>query len=288
VRNFSDPFAKAVYETISAGTAGCDYLELRELYPEDPDDPGQLRNTLQELRASGAITSRQGRYWAAQDDQPPQPAAKAAHLYKVETTYGTKPGFIATTIKENTISGTKKDGTRARVFEAIKQVGQGSRESIAEATGLSLQAVANALASLKFDGKLQLVQKGNRSGSAVYAPADSGRNPGADIERAVKGKKAGKAARVSVKPAKPAKKAAKPRAAAPVPALQPAPVRPSVSLREAAQAALQVSPGGFRVGLFSDGTLSIVDADCEMQIDQAKTRALFSYLDQFQRMLGGV
>lgn len=282
MRHFSDPFAKAVYDTISGGTAGVTWPELQELHQDEPDDRGQLRNTLAELRAAGAITSHSGKYWAVEEAAAvaaPAPNAKGESIYAVD--HAASPAaaviFHRITTKEKDMSGTRTEGTRHRVFEALKQAGTGSRESIAEATGLSLQAVANALAGLKFDGKLVLAVKGHRGQGAVYAPAHSGRSPGVDIDRAAR--KAAKAVKAA-KAANP-KKATTARAAAPVPAVS-TPTR-------SAPAQFTGRPGeqGFRVGLFSDGTLSIIDADCEMQIDQNKTRALFNYLDTFQAMFTG-
>lgn len=63
------------------------------------------------------------------------------------------------------------------------------------------------------------------------------------------------------------------------------PIRPGAKTARPA-AAVPAPVEGFRVGLFNDGTLAIHDDDCEMQLDTAKTRALFAYLDTFQAMFG--
>lgn len=292
MRHFSDPFAKAVYDTISGGTAGVTWPELQELHQDEPDDRGQLRNTLAELRAAGAITSHSGKYWVVEEAvAAPAPASKVRHegIYAVDHAAGPAPTVIfhRITTKEQDMSGTNNEGVRARVFEALKKAGTGNRDDIAMATGLSLKAVSDALYGLKAEGKTRQIARASRGAPAVYAPADSGRSPGVDIDRAARrAAKAVKAAK-TVKPkkatkaaAKPARKPATARAAAPVPEV-PAPTR-SAPVR-----AVPAAPAGFRVGLFSDGTLSIVDADCEMQIDQNKTRALFNYLDTFQAMFTG-
>ena len=311
-RHFSDPYVERVFDAIKSARTGLQLIDIAAECPEEDKD--QLRHALQELRAADAITSFGGKYLgvagttAAPSPRAAAPPAPAKAQPVVPALPPAQSAPASTPIRqeihqENSMPKGQQIARESTIeprILALLSAGPCLVSTLVERDGgvHAARAIKNGVMRLRAKG--QIKNLGGTPHKTVYGLRSATLGEG-EIKRitqapspqvaSAKAKRQGELTAIRAQQMA----AALPRAEAGrdkagtgshydpiVAAARRLPVRTG----QPAQFSVRPGAQGFRVGLFSDGTLSIVDDDCEMQIDAAKTRALFGYLDQFQSMFG--
>lgn len=181
--HFSDPHTAAIFEAIRASNAGITLAELQAEFPDEEDHPGQLRESINDMRTKGAVLLVSGRYLATTGAAPTPATARTTSK---PTTAATAPaggpalnlfpglGVVppSAPLSKQELKNMKRATEQMGVREAVRQAvaaGKRDRDEVATATGITLKQATDALGQLARLGELEIIRAGRRGEPAQYA-----------------------------------------------------------------------------------------------------------------------